>query len=132
MAKKPNFVNCSITLVEDKHNAPDFSHYLKLYLNTLSLTPLSTWTLDQQNLPFSTINMYNMFQFQPQTLDNSEDNQEQNIVKAIPKSQELPMGRFDTVIAMIKDEAKSIGVAGVSSFLLSFEKSESHHSLSIY
>jgi hypothetical protein len=31
IAKSPNFSNKTISLVKEKHNASDFSHYLKLF-----------------------------------------------------------------------------------------------------
>ncbi|KAF8958090.1 hypothetical protein BDZ97DRAFT_1668870, partial [Flammula alnicola] len=41
--------------------------------------------------------------------DNEE---EKDLVKALPRSAKNPCGRFDTVIAIVKDEAESTGVAG--------------------
>jgi len=40
ISKYPNHPNCFITTVQDKHNAPDFQHYLKVYLNS-QLDPCS-------------------------------------------------------------------------------------------
>lgn len=117
ISKKPNFTNRHITLIEEKHCAPDFSYYLKVYLNKISRSPVSNRHLEQQNLPFYKLNTYNMFRFNPQSLDDDDDTQERDIVKALPKSQELPGGRFDTVVVMVKDNAESTGVEGLFSIL---------------
>ncbi|KAF8152404.1 hypothetical protein B0H34DRAFT_677762 [Crassisporium funariophilum] len=64
IAKSANHPNCPISSVEVRHNASDFSYYLKLYLNTFTTSPASNRWLDiATTLPFSKVNVYNMFKF---------------------------------------------------------------------
>ncbi|KAF8152456.1 hypothetical protein B0H34DRAFT_784586 [Crassisporium funariophilum] len=56
IAKSANHPNCPISSVEVRHNASDFSYYLKLYLNTFTTSPASNRWLDiATTLPFSKI-----------------------------------------------------------------------------
>lgn len=107
IAKHPNFANRNITIIEDKHKAPDFSHHLRIYMNQLNSS-------SNFSLPFQKLNTYNMFRFHPEILDDEDKTEEHDIVKAIPTSRDLPHGRFDTVVVMVKDTAESTGVAGLS------------------
>jgi hypothetical protein len=51
-----------------------------------------------------------MFCFHPKSIHDG--NEEDDIVKAIPKSTHLSSGRFDTVVVITKDDAESTGLAG--------------------
>ena len=114
IAKSPNFPNRPISLIEEKHNAPDFLHYLKHFLNAFAPSPISGRRLEAlHTLPFTKVNAYNMFCFHPKSIhDVNAEGEEDDIVKAIPKSRQLPFGRFDTVVVITKDDAESTGLAG--------------------
>jgi hypothetical protein len=114
IAKSPNFPNRPITLIQEKHNAPDFSHYLKHFLNAFAESPASSLRLEgQYTLPFTKVHVYNMFRFHPKSIHDVEgEGDEDDLVKAIPKSSRLPLGRFDTVVVITKDDAESTGLAG--------------------
>lgn len=112
IAKHANYINRSISVIEDKHCAPDFSYYLKVYLNDLAPVPTAKNHLRNLPLPFQKLNTYNMFRFHPQSLDEEDNPEEQDIVKAIPKSTDLPNGQFDTVVVMVKDTAESTSIIG--------------------
>ena len=110
ISKHPNFPRRKISLIEDKHNAPDFTHYLKVFLNSFIATKVPRAYLDQSKLPFEHVNVYNMFRFHPQGIHDEEE--ESDIVKALPRSAQNPHGRFDTVIAITKETAESTGLTG--------------------
>ena len=52
IAKSPNFPNRPISLIKEKHNAPDFSHYLKHFLNAFAPSPISGRRLEALHTPF--------------------------------------------------------------------------------
>ena len=54
--------------------------------------------------------MFNQFKFSPLSLQDEDD--ERDIVKAIPISRQQSSGCFDTVIVLKTDEAESTGLAG--------------------
>ena len=112
IAKHPNFPRRQLSLIEDRHNAPDFSFYLKVFLNALTTNKVSTQHLDQSKLPFQHVDVYNMFRFHPQGIQDDEE--ESDLVRALPCSSENPRGRFDTVIAISNDTAESTGLEGKS------------------
>ena len=58
-----------------------------------------------------------MFRFHPEEIQDDEE--EKDIVKAIPMSARLRHGHFDTVVVITKDEAESTGLHGGIVFLLS-------------
>lgn len=120
IAKSPDFPNRLISLVEELHNAPDFSHYLKLYLNMLTPRPLSSRRVEDETLPLTRVNVFKMFRFHREKIqdDNAE---ERDIVKAIPKSEKLLHGRFDTVVVITKPEAQSTGLEGLKILSLLFD-----------
>jgi hypothetical protein len=101
-------------LIQEKHNASDFSHYLKHFLNAFAESPASSLHLEgQYTLPFTKVHVYNMFCFHPKSIhDVEEEGDEDDLVKAIPKSSHLPLGRFDTVVVITKDDDESTGLAG--------------------
>jgi hypothetical protein len=110
IAKHPSFPNRQLSLIEEKHHAPDFTYYLKVFLNSFLSKPLPTRAVNENSLPFKKVNIYNMFRFHPEGIqDNDEEN---DLVKALPQSLQNPHGRFDTVIAIVNDEAESTGVVG--------------------
>jgi hypothetical protein len=61
-------------------------------------------------LPFKHLDVFNQFKFHPIRLQ--DDDEERDVVKAIPVSKRLPSGRFDTVIVLKTDDAESTGLAG--------------------
>ena len=114
LAKYPNYPKRTISQVEQLHNAPEFGRHLKQYLNTFSIQPISARSLYHAILPdLFTIDIYNMFHFQPEALQ--DDNEEEtDIVKAMPISQSHPNGRFDTVVVMVSEEAESTSLEGLA------------------
>ena len=50
--------------------------------------------------------------FCPFNLQDDEEEEERDIVKAIPVSKRFPSGRFDTVIVLKTDNAESTGLTG--------------------
>jgi hypothetical protein len=109
--KFPNHPNRSITFVSDKYHAPDFEHYLKLYLTKFQDNPISARQVDYHSLSFTKVDVFNMFRFHPETLQ--DEGEEDDIVRATPASTKLPNGRFDTVVALVSDTAESTGLTGI-------------------
>jgi len=116
IAKYPNYPNHPIPVIEQLHAAPQFSLHLKHYLNTFLDSSISNRSLYSTPLTFNNINVFNMFCFHPVTLNDEEE--EYDLVKAMPISKSLPAGCFDTVIILDKDEAESTGMAGKYIFFL--------------
>jgi len=115
IAKSPNFPNCLISLIEEKHDAPDFTHYLNSYVNTLARQAGQPRNLLPPNLPFNKVDVYNMFHLHIEGIQDNEE--ETDIVKALPRSSRLPHGRFDTVVCIVDDEAESTGLVGEQFFI---------------
>lgn len=109
--KFPNHPNRSITFISDKHRAPDFEYYLKLFLTKFQVNPISSRLVDSHSLSFTKVDTFDMFRFHPETLQ--DEGEEDDIVKAIPASSQLPEGRFDTVVALVSDTAESTGLTGI-------------------
>ncbi len=105
--------------MEELHNAPDFSHYLKLYLNMLTPQPLSSRRMEDETLPLTRVNVFKMFRFHREKIQD-DNAKEKDIVKAIPKSERLQSGRFDTVVVITKPEAQSTGLEGLRILSLIF------------
>jgi hypothetical protein len=110
IAKYPNFPNRQLSLIEDRHQAPDFTYYLKVFLMAFTTKQIPHQRLDESDLPFKQVNVYNMFRFHPEGIHDTEE--ENDIVKALPQSAQNPDGHFDTVIAIVDNEAESTGLAG--------------------
>jgi hypothetical protein len=112
IAKSPNFPGRAISLIEEKHNAPHFSHYLKVYINNLpsQQSRLSLRDLERTILPFKKVDVYNTFRFHLASINDEEP--EIDAVNAIPISSKYPHGRFDTVVAIVKQDAESTGLIG--------------------
>jgi len=110
LAKHPNHPKCSVSVIEHFHQTPGFTRHLKQYLNSLSTQPSSSRSLDHTILPdYFSVDVYNMFHFQPQAL---HDEEEKDVVKAMPISKSLPFERFDTVIVMNDNIAEATGLEG--------------------
>jgi len=116
IAKYPNYPNHPIPVIEQLHAASQFSLHLKHYLNTFLDSFIYNRSLDSTPLPFNHIDVFNMFCFHPVSLNDEEE--EYDLVKAMPISKSLPAGCFDTVIVLDKDEAESTGMAGKYIFFL--------------
>lgn len=110
IAKHPNFPNRLLSLIEDRHQAPDFTFYLKIFLMALTTNHIQHRLLDESDLPFKHVDVYNMFRFHPEGINDGEE--ENDIVKAIPRSPQNPDGHFDTVVVILGNEAESTGLAG--------------------
>jgi Plavaka transposase/Domain of unknown function (DUF6830) len=110
IAKHPDFPRRRLSLIEDRYDAPDFTYYLKAFLNAFTTDKVSNQHLDRCKLPFHYVNVYNMFRFHPQGIQDDEE--ENDLVRALPRSAQNPRGRFDTVIAIVNDRAESTGLDG--------------------
>jgi len=113
MSKHPTYPKSPIAVIKEKHNALDFNHYLKVYINQLlpQSECLHTSQLGGYKLPFGKLDVYNLFRFHPTAINDGDS--EADIVKALRKSQTHPKGQFDTVVVMVKDTAESTGVEGM-------------------
>ena len=112
LAKFPNYPNKSISNISRSHCAPAFERHLKEYLNTFLTQRTSNQRANLFPLPFNRLDVYNQFKFCSLSLQDEEGEEKRDIVKAIPISRQLPLGRFDTVIVLKTDNAESTGLAG--------------------
>jgi hypothetical protein len=119
IAKHPNFPSRQLSLIEDKHDAPYFIYCLKVFLNSFTTKKVPNRYLNESELPFKHVNVYNMFRFHPQGIHDEEE--ESDIVRAFPRSAQHPCGRFDTVIAIINETAESTGLAGKRPIIAIYE-----------
>lgn len=110
IAKHANYPKRLLSLIEERHQAPDFTHYLKVFLMALTTNNIQNRRLDEMDLPFKHLDVYNMFRFHPEGIQETEE--ENDLVKALPRSAEHPDGLFDTVIVIVGNEAESTGLAG--------------------
>jgi Plavaka transposase len=110
IAKYPNFPNRQLSLIEDRHKAPDFTYYLKVFLMTFTTKKIQHRRLNESDLPFKQVDVYNMFRFHPEGIQDTDE--ENDLVKALPLSAQNPDGHFDTVVAIVGNEAESTGLAG--------------------
>ena len=110
IAKFSNYPNRQLSLIEERHKAPDFTFYLKVFLMALTTKQIQHRQLDDRELPFKQVDVYNMFRFHPEGLQDTEE--ENDIVKALPITAENKDGQFDTVVVIVGDEAESTGLAG--------------------
>jgi hypothetical protein len=111
IAKYPNFPNRQLSLIEERHQAPDFTYYLKVFLMAFTNNPIQRRLLDESDLPFKQVDVYNMFRFHHEGINDLEE--EKDLVKAISQSAQNPDGHFDTVVAIVGNEAESTGLAGL-------------------
>jgi hypothetical protein len=109
-AKYPNFPNRQLSLIEERHQAPDFTHYLKVFLMAFTSKAIQHRRLNDSDLPFKQVDVYNMFRFHPVGIHDTEE--ENDTVKALPRSAKNPDGQFDTVVVFVDNEAESTGLAG--------------------
>ena len=115
IAKFPTFPNKLISSVEATHHSPRFSQHLKEYLNSLLNHPTSTRRSNSYALPFTRLDIFSQFKFHPVSLDDTDQTEENDTVKAIPSTTAKPHGRFDTVIILKGDRAESTGMEGLES-----------------
>ena len=97
------------------HHSPRFSQHLKDYLNSLLKHPTSTRRSNSYALPFIRLNVFSQFKFHPISLDDTDQTEEDDTVKAIPSTTVKPHGRFDFVIILRGDNAESTGIEGLES-----------------
>jgi hypothetical protein len=101
-----------LTIIQATHNAPQFQCHLKQYINNFLSDPLPSCQLETTHLPFNNIDVYSMFRFHPEIIQ--DDNEECDIVRAVPCSSPCPRGRFDTVIVIDNDIAEATGLEGIT------------------
>ena len=105
LPKFPTSPQKLISSISTGHQVPLFSQHLHQYLEMTK--PHSTHSdvdfANTQPLPFD---VYHSFKFMPEGLEDSVE--QKDIVKASP----LKGGRFDTVIVLTGDAAKSVSLAG--------------------
>jgi hypothetical protein len=110
LTKKPHYPSRSLQIIQATHNCPQFQWHLKQYLNNFLQEPLSIRQTKSSIIPFNNIDVYSMFRFHPEIIQDDDD--ECDIVRAIPCSTSLPRGRFDTVIFIDSDNAEATGLEG--------------------
>ncbi|KAJ7764066.1 hypothetical protein B0H14DRAFT_2403397, partial [Mycena olivaceomarginata] len=99
------------------HSTNSFIHTLKEFLNNNSLRPTQ---LRSATLPFSRLDVYHNFKFEPSSLDSGAGAGENNpedfqTVTARPQSEDhTSPARFDTVIARNNSTAEATGLSGKS------------------
>ncbi|PPQ84929.1 hypothetical protein CVT24_000245 [Panaeolus cyanescens] len=112
ISKHPAYPNTKLPVVEKLHGTQNFIHCLKIFINRYlpRNQQLSERRLGEFRLPFTKVDVYNLFRFHPSPINDSETGID--VVRAMRKSSQYPHGRFDTVIAIIGDEAESTGLQG--------------------
>ncbi|KAJ3486723.1 hypothetical protein NLJ89_g11786 [Agrocybe chaxingu] len=114
IAKYPPYPGRPLSVIEQHHKSPSFSKDLRDYLNAFRKNPYSRREIDFYDLPIQRLDVYSQFKFHPHSLHDDPDGEERDTVKALPTSNALPHGRFDTVVALNTDEAQSTGLQGIS------------------
>jgi hypothetical protein len=112
IAKFPTFPRKHITSIEHDHHSPYFAQHLKEYLNSLLEHPSSNRTARLYALPFQRLDVFSQFKFHPTSLDDTDNSEENDTVKAFPGRGNKDEGRFDTVIVLRKNEAEATGMEG--------------------
>jgi hypothetical protein len=117
IAKHPSHPHRLISTIEKLHNAPGFSDSLKAYLNRIIPNSAPTSNLIHYALPFTTLDVFDSFKFQPSSDEDEE--QQADTVKASPAHAGRP-AQFDTVVVMYNSSAESTGLAGKVAFYLKY------------
>ncbi|PPQ81799.1 hypothetical protein CVT26_010042 [Gymnopilus dilepis] len=110
IAKTPHYPGRDIAFIQEKHDAPDLEFYLKQFINRFTDKPVVQRMLDPTPLSITKLDVYKMFRFHPEGMQDDEE--ESDLVRAIPKSAKSPHGQFDTVVVIANDKAESTGLAG--------------------
>jgi hypothetical protein len=98
----PTFPNRHIAVIERFHHTPHFTLHLKRYLKDFVNHPIPLWDLEHGPLPFNTLDTYNILHLRPEALH--DDDELVQLIRAVPEEvQGNPPGRFDTIIATVKD-----------------------------
>lgn len=103
--------NKLIKAIEQTHCAPNFSFYLKEFLNR-HLEPEHRTSIRRAQdylIPFERLDIFHQFKF---ILPAENENNVNDTVKAIPRSKDNPAGRFDTIIFLNSPDAESIQLTG--------------------
>ncbi|TFY50589.1 hypothetical protein EVJ58_g10981, partial [Rhodofomes roseus] len=120
LPKNPSVPLQSIKLVEERHNAPGFTHALLQHIYTLKLgrrlTPTELQTTSS-NLPFNRVDVFHGFKFAPQPL--TDDKNETDVVKARPACAKQP-ARFDTAVILQESDAETTGLQGAQGTLFAW------------
>jgi Plavaka transposase len=115
LTKYPNQAGKTIASIETTHQAPGFSQCLKEYLNQFLTRRTSNNVAHTHPLPFSKLDVFHQFKFSPHALQ--DDDEESDVVKAMPTSSKQLSGRFDPVVVLYTDDAEATGMAGMFFFL---------------
>ncbi|THU75342.1 hypothetical protein K435DRAFT_707335 [Dendrothele bispora CBS 962.96] len=107
MAKYPPEPNKSLSRIQTFHHAPNFEKHLKKYVNGFrpENQRLRGKALDTTPLPFDRVDVWHQFKLNPTSLVDGEVWVE--TVKALPVWKHSTNTRFDTVIALVDDNAES-------------------------
>ncbi|KAJ7724699.1 hypothetical protein B0H14DRAFT_3169741 [Mycena olivaceomarginata] len=117
LAKKPQSPRQLLTTIELNHSTDSFIHTLNEFLNNNSFRPTQ---LRSATLPFSRLDVYHNFKFEPSSLDPGAGAGENNLedfqtVTARPQSEDhTSPARSDTVIAHNNSTAEATGLLGKS------------------
>jgi hypothetical protein len=115
LAKKPQSPKQTFAAVELNHNTDSFTHTIKEFLNNLNTTSqrMTPTQLLAATLPFSRVDVYHNFKFEPTALDPGAELDENNTEdsQTVISSPSSP-SRFDTIIARSKETAEATGLTG--------------------
>ncbi|KAJ7852764.1 hypothetical protein B0H14DRAFT_3656681 [Mycena olivaceomarginata] len=117
LAKKPQSPRQLLTTIELNHSTDSFLHTLKEFLNNNSLRPTQ---LCSATLPFSRLDVYHNFKFEPSSLDPiagaGENNPEdfQTVTARLQSEDHTSPARFNTVIARNNSTAEATELSGKS------------------
>ncbi|KAJ7016190.1 hypothetical protein C8F04DRAFT_1245633 [Mycena alexandri] len=97
----------------EAHDAPSFIHSLKETLHSFATFKWTQAQLTASHLPFTRLDVYHSFKFEPTTLDpgDSESTEGSQTVISRPANGTTP-ARFDTVIVREKGTAEATGLTG--------------------
>jgi hypothetical protein len=109
----------SIDNIMKTHQCAGFARDLKSFINSRLTDPLRRSSLQDQDLPFSTLDVYHGFKFTLDNLGNDVDSglEEHNTIKCRPAIGRQP-ARFDTVVVMDSESSEATGVEGMFYFLM--------------
>ncbi|KAJ7433255.1 hypothetical protein B0H11DRAFT_2259609 [Mycena galericulata] len=117
LTKKPQSPRQLLATIELNHHTNSFIYNLKDFMNTTfggSTSRMSQRDLISATLPFSRLDVYHNFKFEPNTLDPGAEEDTTEVFQTVvsrPQSVSQP-ARFDTVIAWNNSTAEATGLGG--------------------
>jgi hypothetical protein len=118
LAKKPQSPRQLLAAIELNHQTNSFIHTLKLFLSrTFGAAPMTLTELHAATLPFSRLDVYYNFKFEPSSLDPGADTDEndgedfQTVISRPHSVDRNTPSHFDTVIVRNNLQAEATGLA---------------------